>query len=233
MAKDPAFLFYPGDWLGGTMGMTLEQKGAYFELLVFQFNNGPFTEAQAKLVLSMCDASVWLVVCKKFAQEDGKYFNKRLAAEMSKRQKFTESRRNNANKRKNKENEQSICSALGEHMENENENRIENDLGKRVQGENQSDGITQVSLEQELITAFDEITMESYALQFKNVDLTEALSEFKLKVRNAEANYIGHGVPGLRSAFQHHLRSIRTRAPDLGKKSKSEIMDQVRKLQQQ
>ena len=27
MAKDPAFLFYPGDWLGGTMGMTLEEKG--------------------------------------------------------------------------------------------------------------------------------------------------------------------------------------------------------------
>lgn len=24
MAKDPAFLFYPNDWLGGTMGMTFD-----------------------------------------------------------------------------------------------------------------------------------------------------------------------------------------------------------------
>lgn len=39
MAKDPAFLFYPGDWLGGTMGMSLTQKGAYFHLLMVQFNN--------------------------------------------------------------------------------------------------------------------------------------------------------------------------------------------------
>ena len=34
MAKDPAFLFYPGDWIGGTMGMTFEEKGAYMEILM-------------------------------------------------------------------------------------------------------------------------------------------------------------------------------------------------------
>jgi uncharacterized protein YdaU (DUF1376 family) len=38
MAKDPAFLFYPTDWLGGTMGMTFEQKGAYMNFLMLQFN---------------------------------------------------------------------------------------------------------------------------------------------------------------------------------------------------
>lgn len=36
MTKSPAFLFYPGDWLGGTLGMTLEEKGAYMELLILQ-----------------------------------------------------------------------------------------------------------------------------------------------------------------------------------------------------
>jgi len=38
MAKDPAFLFYPNDYIGGTMGMTFEEKGAYIELLMLQFN---------------------------------------------------------------------------------------------------------------------------------------------------------------------------------------------------
>ena len=43
MAKDPAFLFYPNDWLGGTMGMTFEEKGAYIDLLIMQFNRGHMT----------------------------------------------------------------------------------------------------------------------------------------------------------------------------------------------
>jgi hypothetical protein len=41
--KDPAFLFYPNDWIGGTMGMTFEEKGAYMELLMMQFNRGHMT----------------------------------------------------------------------------------------------------------------------------------------------------------------------------------------------
>ena len=43
MAKDPAFLFYPNDWLGGTIGMSFEEKGAYMELLIAQFNLGHMT----------------------------------------------------------------------------------------------------------------------------------------------------------------------------------------------
>jgi uncharacterized protein YdaU (DUF1376 family) len=96
MAKDPAFLFYPGDWLGGTMGMTLEQKGAYMELLIYQFNNGGFTEAQAKQVLSICFASVWHNIRHKFVLEGSTYFNARLKTEILKRKAFSESRRNNA-----------------------------------------------------------------------------------------------------------------------------------------
>lgn len=114
MGKDPAFLFYPGDWLGGTMGMTLEQKGAYLELLIFQFNNGAFTEAQAKQVLSICLPSVWQVLSKKFTFDPASktFSNTRLTDEIKKRQKFTESRRNNAKGVK----------AYAQHMENENRN---------------------------------------------------------------------------------------------------------------
>lgn len=96
MSKDPAFLFYPNDYLGGTMGMTFEQKGAYIDLLIYQFNNHHFTEEQAKQVLSICFANAWQVLKNKFKKEGEFYFNERLRTEVDKRKAYTESRRINA-----------------------------------------------------------------------------------------------------------------------------------------
>lgn len=93
MGKDPAFLFYPGSWLGGTMGMTFEEKGCYLELLMMQFNHEKFTELQAKQVLSVCFDHAWPMLKQKF-QTDGLYFwNERLKEEIEKRKNFIESRR--------------------------------------------------------------------------------------------------------------------------------------------
>lgn len=94
MAKDPAFLFYPNDWLGGTTGMSLVEKGAYMELLVMQFNKGAFSIDQAKKILNGHFEETWQVLKEKFTEQDGKFFNERLQAEKEKRQK---------NARKNKE----------------------------------------------------------------------------------------------------------------------------------
>jgi uncharacterized protein YdaU (DUF1376 family) len=117
MSKDPAFLFYPNDYLGGTMGMTFEQKGAYIDLLIFQFNNHHFTESQAKQVLSICFSSAWEVLKGKFKKDGDFYFNERLRDEINKRKAYTESRRNNALHTKN------ISKAYAKHMGNGNENR--------------------------------------------------------------------------------------------------------------
>lgn len=118
MSKDPAFLFYPGDWLGGTMAFTLEEKGAYLELLLLQFNQGSFTEAQAKHMLSKCSANVWHNIKHKFSTDNTGYYQKRLREEIAKRKKFAESRRNNALGSKD-------TKAYAEHMEDENENKDE------------------------------------------------------------------------------------------------------------
>ncbi len=132
MAKDPAFLFYPGDWLGGTMGMTFEQKGCYLELLVYQFHSGRFTEAQAKQVLSICFSDVWPILRKKFAIDGDSFFNTRLDEEINKRQKFSNSRRINALGNKNKFKEDSTSSAHAKHMEDEDENINEdNNINKK------------------------------------------------------------------------------------------------------
>ena len=90
--KDPAFLFYPNDYIGGTMGMTFEEKGAYMELLMTQFNRGHMTEQVTKQVVG----HLWESVKEKFTQDgDGLWYNERLEQEQIKRKKFTESRRNN------------------------------------------------------------------------------------------------------------------------------------------
>lgn len=84
MAKDPAFLFYPNDYMGGTLGMTLEEKGAYMELLILQFNKGHFTIEQAKKLLNGSFERLWDVVKEKFKEDETHgFFNERLAFEMS------------------------------------------------------------------------------------------------------------------------------------------------------
>ena len=125
--SDPAFLFYPNDYLGGTMGMTFEEKGAYIELLMMQFNLGHLQESK---ILKMLGSSseLWESIKLKFViDENGLYYNKRLESEQIKRRKYSESRRNN---KMGKNQYSKSGHMLGHmtthmlgHMENENENR--------------------------------------------------------------------------------------------------------------
>lgn len=92
MAKDPAFLFYPNDWIGGTMGMNFEEKGAYMELLMLQFNRGHMTTH----MIGQTVGQIWDKIKDKFIQdENGLWFNQRLEFEKNKRKAFADSRRNN------------------------------------------------------------------------------------------------------------------------------------------
>lgn len=86
--KDPAFLFYPNDYLGGTTGMTLEEKGAYMELLIMQFNKGAFTMQQAKKLLKDAFERLWEDLKEKFVEQDGRFFNERLEKERFRRHNF-------------------------------------------------------------------------------------------------------------------------------------------------
>lgn len=94
MAKDPAFLFYPNDWIGGTMGMTFEEKGAYMEILMLQFNRGHMTSH----MIGQTVGQLWDKIKDKFRQDsEGLWYNSRLEEEKTKRKKFTLSRNNNIN----------------------------------------------------------------------------------------------------------------------------------------
>lgn len=92
MSKDPAFLFYPNDYIGGTMGMTFEEKGAYIELLMTQFNRGHMSGQ----VVGQVVGQLWGRIKDKFkVDEKGMYFNERLDIEIEKRKAFVQSRLNN------------------------------------------------------------------------------------------------------------------------------------------
>jgi len=100
MAKDPAFLFYPGDWMGGTATFTRSHKGAYMDLLMAQFNYGHMSLQDIKNILNADFEEMWESKLKfKFIlDENGLYYNERLEFEKEKRRKFTESRGKNLNK---------------------------------------------------------------------------------------------------------------------------------------
>ena len=117
MAKDPAFLFYPNDYIGGTMGMTFEEKGAYIELLMLQFNRGHMDGH----MIGQCVGQLWNSIQSKFIQdEQGLWYNERLDIEKAKRKAFSESRRNNI-----KGNNQHMKGHMTTHMEDVNIDVIE------------------------------------------------------------------------------------------------------------
>jgi uncharacterized protein YdaU (DUF1376 family) len=119
MAKDPAFLFYPNDYLGGTMGMTFEEKGAYIELLMMQFNRGHMTSH----MVGQTVGQLWVKIEDKFeVDNDGKYFNKRLEEEQIKRKAFTDSRKNNIKGNNQYTKNSKKTGHMTSHMEDENEN---------------------------------------------------------------------------------------------------------------
>lgn len=93
MAKDPAFLFYPGDWLGGTITFSRFLKGCYMDLLMAQFNSGHLSLEEIKTVLGSDFGQAWPALRKKFAtDQEGLFFNERLEVEKNRRSSYTESR---------------------------------------------------------------------------------------------------------------------------------------------
>jgi uncharacterized protein YdaU (DUF1376 family) len=135
MAKDPAFLFYPGDWLGGTLTFSRSHKGAYMDLLMVQFNSGHMALQDVQTVLGETDFSkMWEQKLKAKFTEDaqGKFYNEKLENEILKRKNYTNSRRKNLNSEAHKEQHKGTYikthmeSHMQQHMENENENENEN-----------------------------------------------------------------------------------------------------------
>src|SRR5690348_10921073 len=111
MAKDPAFLFYTGDFSTGTQFFTDEQVGKYVRLLMAQHQLGHLEE---KHMLQICKTYDKDVFSKFIKDENGLYYNERLENEIIKRKKYSKSRSENRLSKKD------ISVTYDEHMENRN-----------------------------------------------------------------------------------------------------------------
>lgn len=156
-AKSPAINFYTSDFLTGTTFMSNEQVGAYIRLLSYQHQLGHLSEQQ---VMAITQDNVVLIKFKK--DENGFYFNERMEQEITKKNKYSESRANNRKKIDKNEKEDfsnnnhmknicnsyekdmnNICKTYGKvhHMENEEEEEniyINNLENKGVIGEKET-----------------------------------------------------------------------------------------------
>ena len=133
MAKDPAFLFYSGDFLSGTYTMTDDQVGKYIRLLCLQHQKPEHLLNEEDMIF-ICKSYDKTVYDKFTKNEQGLYFNERLEIEISHRKYYTDSRSKNR-KGKVKESKSSksrkkhmkiISKSYEDHMENGNEIEIEN-----------------------------------------------------------------------------------------------------------
>ena len=129
MSKDPAILFYTGDFLNGCTCLTMEERGQYITLLCLQHQTGRLSEKTIRLSVG----SVSVDVMKKFTQdEDGNFYNERMDVEMSKRTQFIESRRDNGSKggRPRKPSAKPSAKPNGEPKKklSENDNEDDNDI---------------------------------------------------------------------------------------------------------
>jgi len=124
MAKDPAFLFYTGDFTTGTQFFSDAQVGIFLRLLMAQHQHGRLSEQQMLYISKTYDK---LIYDKFIIDEVGLYYNERLDFEVKKRQLFSESRSKN---RAGKTNNTSL--SYDNHMENENENKDINTNTKKI-----------------------------------------------------------------------------------------------------
>jgi uncharacterized protein YdaU (DUF1376 family) len=113
MAKDPAFLFYPGDFTTGTQFFTDEQVGKYIRLLMAQHQLGHLDEKHMLMICKSYDKDIF----SKFVKDkDGLWYNERLDNEIVKRKNYSKSRAENRLSKKN------ISVTYDNHMENRNKN---------------------------------------------------------------------------------------------------------------
>lgn len=154
MAKDPAVLFYPNDYLGETIGMSFEEKGAYMELLILQFNVGHMTEH----MIHICIGKIWTHVKHRFdTDQGGKYYNVRFEEEQEKRKKYSESRRNNRLKaeplpnyqeQKTGSNSKNDIQHMNSHMNNHMTVHMENENGNKNKVQNKKGIPTEIEFVQ-------------------------------------------------------------------------------------
>ena len=158
---DPAFLFYPSDFLVGVMFMSDEQVGKYIRLLCTQHQKGHLTEEQIRRVIGEVDEEI---MSKFKVDERGLYYNARMEKEVDKRVKYTESRRRNLEGGKSHKGADMV-SHMEDHMDPHMLSHIENEninINKDIDANKDEDKNTEEKEETYKIIQGLKLTKEEY-----------------------------------------------------------------------
>lgn len=122
MAKDPAFLFYPGDYLRDTQCLNEKTQVAYDRIMCEHMRNICISQAQVDFFTKRLNDEERADLIHLLTKVDGGYRIEWVAESILKRKSYSESRRNNRSHKPKKH-----MKTYVQHMENEieNENVIE------------------------------------------------------------------------------------------------------------
>jgi len=208
MAKDPRFNFYPDNYMGGTMGFTLEQHGAYLQLIIMQSKIGPFTEQQALDHLASMTrgntavyTGLWNFLIPKFTRKGELYFSERLAKEMEKSRRYSQKQ---AERIKKRWSDTTVSTTVTPEKQVLPVMEVELEMeGKKEKG------VQSVKPEIDLDNVYDDITRESLLMAFRDIDVDAEWETFKAKVRGSPDHYRHRAISSLRLAFNHQLRNAK------------------------
>ena len=121
MAKDPAFLFYPGDYLRDTQMLSSNTQVAYDRIMCELMRNICITQQQLNFLTKRLSDDEKDELMMVLSAVDGGFQIDWITESITKRRAYSESRRKNR-EGKPKKDMINICETHDLHMENENEN---------------------------------------------------------------------------------------------------------------
>ena len=184
MANDPAFLFYPGDYLRDTQCLSERSQVAYDRIMCEHMRNICISQAQLDFFTKRLTPDEKSEILMVLAPVKGGFHIPWVTESITKRREYSDSRRKNREGKPKKE--KNISSSYVPHMENEIENVNE--------------------IENTIKDAFDDIYLEQQKIKWPHIDFDFEYRSFCEKVRGSPAYYKKHDSGGLRLAFQSQLR---------------------------
>jgi|688.fasta_scaffold707585_1 hypothetical protein len=161
MAKDPAFLFYPGDYLRDTQCLSEQAQTAYDRIMCEHMRNICISQEQLNFFTKRLTPDQKSEVLMVLTKVSGGYQIAWVAESIEKRRNYSDSRRKNR-KSKPKKKETYVP-----HMENENENEIESI--------NTNKKLSKSEIESDLFN--DAIFVEQMQMTHKGKDIKQAWNE--------------------------------------------------------
>lgn len=168
MADDPAFLFYPGDYLRDTQCLSESVQVAYDRIICEHMRNICISQQQLNFFTKRFNDDQKFELMQVLTKVPGGFQIKWVAESIAKRREYSESRRKNRQSKGKKTSKTYV-----NHMENEDEIVIENEIDKKNE------------LFEKLFT--DDAFIGDLSMTHRGKDIKQAFEECYIHFSNAKA----------------------------------------------